>query len=303
MLTVYECVQLSLIEEGQYLLGMDFITNALGMTWDNLEEIFVKSVMEYGRRRPICEDKVFTFSGENLTMPVGTQAVRAVRFPYLTQFPRFMFPDFGVTNFEYHNHTRVLKVFPPFSSLRVTYLRDYILEEDAMMTFFEDTAKYEDKLTFTLPIQPRKGTIRIVRANKEMVEVGKTMETVKKPDGSRTKEEFIKLEGSLGVALYNPRTQEIVMTFDEGLTSKVVITCNSRYRACPELDKGDFIFMMFFKAYLLEAVASLRAQGTQENLHNIDLTADDLYSRVRMLKNKIDIKLKRTIDLGALAPI
>ena len=61
--------------------------------------------------------------------------------------------------------------------------------------------------------------------------------------------------------------------------------------------------MKFFKAYILEAVAALRSQSTQLELHNIDLTSDDLYGRARLLKAEIDKKLRDTIDFSAMAPI
>ena len=55
MLTVEEAFDLTLIEEGQYLLGEDFITETLGFTWDRINKVFQKSIKEYSRRRPIVE--------------------------------------------------------------------------------------------------------------------------------------------------------------------------------------------------------------------------------------------------------
>ena len=79
MLTVEEAFELTLIEEGQYLLGEDFITQTLGFSWDQIAKVFYKSIREYARRKPIVETKIIS-NGANgvFYMPEGTLAVRGI---------------------------------------------------------------------------------------------------------------------------------------------------------------------------------------------------------------------------------
>ena len=59
MLTVEEAFELTLIEEGQYLLGEDFITQTLGFSWDQIAKVFYKSIREYARCKHIVEIQFF----------------------------------------------------------------------------------------------------------------------------------------------------------------------------------------------------------------------------------------------------
>ena len=61
--------------------------------------------------------------------------------------------------------------------------------------------------------------------------------------------------------------------------------------------------MGLFKAYVLEALASLREQATQKDLHNIDLNLDDLRGRAMYLRAESKKNLRETIDFSAMAPI
>ena len=58
-----------------------------------------------------------------------------------------------------------------------------------------------------------------------------------------------------------------------------------------------------FAAKLLEALAALRAQATQEKLHSITLTTDDLYTRVQELKKEVREICRATISFGDMAPM
>ena len=65
------------------------------------------------------------------------------------------------------------------------------------------------------------------------------------------------------------------------------------------------IFVLFNKLFaskLLTALASLRAQATQDKLHNIDLTTDDLLNRVAELKSEVREILRSSISFGDMAP-
>jgi hypothetical protein len=304
MLTVEEAFDLTLIEEGQFLLGEDFITETLGFGMDKISKVFYKSIKEYSRRKPIQETTVIT-GGENgnFLMPVGTLAVRAIRYDILDDYPRTMFPDFGQRNYEYDKHTRRLRTFPPMSSLRVSYDREYRLTDSAQLETSEYSVSYEESITLRLSATPKKGTLKVTRNGKSMEEKGIEDVDTLDENGNRIKSKRIILKGELGEGYYDRKTRVVEVFFNTEEDGDVVATFTPSYLVCPELDTGEYVYMMLFKSYILEAIASLRSQSTQLELHNIDLTNDDLYGRVRILKALVDQKLRNTIDFGAMSPI
>ena len=304
MLTVEEAFDLTLIEEGQYLLGEDFITETLGFNWDRINKVFQKSIKEYSKRRPIVETETITGgSNGSFIMPEGTLAVRAIRYDILDDYPRTMFPDFGQRNYEFNAHTRRLRTFPPMSSLRVTYSREYRISDSAKVETKEYMVDYEKEIILKLNSNPKKGTLIAEKNGLTMKEVGKEVVKVDMGNGQHVPTTRIILRGDLGEGYYNTNTRDIELFLNEGADGDIVVSCTPQYPVCTELDTGDYIYMKFFKAYILEAVAALRSQSTQLELHNIDLTSDDLYGRARLLKAEIDKKLRDTIDFSAMAPI
>lgn len=304
MLTVEEAFDITLIEEGQYLLGEDFITNTLGFDWDQIAKLFYKSIKEYARRKPIVETKIIS-NGDNgvFYMPEGTLAVRAIRYDILDDYPRTMFPDFGQTNYEYDIHSRKLRTFPPMSSLRVSYSREYILSDSAPVVKSEFMVDYEDEYLDRLLIKPKKGSLHISLNGKSMKEVGIERKLMKDDLGNDIPVRLIKLAGDLGEGYYNPETREIELHWEKGQEGDLVISCQPYYKAALELSSSEYTYMGLFKAYVLEAIASLKEQATQRDLHNIDLNSDDLKGRALLLRAESKRNLRETIDFSAMAPI
>lgn len=304
MLTVEKAFDITLIEEGQYLLGEDFITQTLGFGWDQIATLFYKSIKEYARRKPIVETKIIS-SGSNgvFYMPEGTLAVRAIRYDILDDYPRTMFPDFGQTNYEYDIHSRKLRTFPPMSSLRVSYSREYTLSDSAQVISSEYMADYEDEYDTRLLTKPKKGTLTVSMNGKSMKEVGVEKKLIKDSLGNNNPIKLIKLEGDLGSGYYNPDTREIEIHWGKGSSGDLNIACTPYYKVCTELNESEYTYMGLFKAYVLEAIASLREQATQRDLHNIDLNSDDLKGRALLLRAESKRNLRETIDFSAMAPI
>lgn len=305
MLTVEEALDITLIEEGQYLMGLDFITDVLGLTWDNIAKIFYKSLKEYAKRRPIKETRVITGGGNGtFYMPEGTLAVRAIRYDILDDYPRTMFQDFGQVNYEYDAHTRRLRSFPPMSSLRVTYDREYKLEDSAPIIISEYMADYENTHYVKLLAKPKKGCIVVSKDNKEMKEVGIEKKLIDRGAGQEhTAVYVVKLQGPLGKGYYNPDTRELEVFFKKGTASDLEISYTPYYKYCAEIDEGEYVYMKLFKAYILEAIAALRSQATQRDLQNIDLNTDDLKGRAMVLRMEARQSMRETIDFSAMAPI
>ena len=303
MLTVEEAFDIAVTEEGQFLMGEDFITSTLGFDWDKIYKVFVKSVKEFSRRKPIHETKVMTSSGESgeYLMPEGTIAVQAIRYDILDSYPRFMFPDFGQINFEFEKHNRKLKTFPPMQTLRVTYSREYTFNDSAKINMTEYTVDYETEVNLTLNGHPKKGTLTISKNDKGMKETGTAWQEFDNGTPEHGKIKVITLKGDLGKGFYNPETRELNLFIKKGEDGDLNISFTPKYKYVNELSLVDTLFLNLFKSYLLEAIASLRSQATQAHLHNIDLTSDDLYGRARALRAMVIKHLRETFDFGSTA--
>lgn len=305
MLTVEEAFDISLIEEGQFLLGEDFITETLGFGWDKINKVFVKALKEYAKRKPVVETKVFrdTSGQGQYTMPEGTLSVTSIRYDILEYYPRFMFPDFGQIQYEFEKHNRLLKTFPPMQSLRITYSREYTLSDSAPILMSEYTVDYETDINLKLIAHPKKGTINVSKNGKSMVETGVTRQEVDNGTNDHPTIKVIALKGDLGKGFYNPQSRELSLFIKKGEDGDVNVTFTPKYKSVVELSSGDYVFMELFKSYLLEGIASLRNQATQAHLHNIDLSTDDLYGRARLLRAEAKKHMRETIDFSAMAPI
>ena len=316
MLYLEESVETILAEEGQDLLGLSFLTETLGLTWKKMEDLFRKSALQYSRRRPIEETRNFSsnFSSDTATlmMPEGVRAVKAVRYGILEQLPRFYVDEFGKLSFEYEEHTRLLKVWPPITPLRVTYTRDLYITKTRKL-YGNATIPIGESYYYTeLPTSPVDQTLKITFtdadentftmeyvSDEEITDVGVYSDEVQK---------VIHLAGDLGEATYNTATRELEIQFneeEEGLLVGGNLTYEyyPKYYLLPDISLQDEIFNKLFASKILEALASLRAQSTQEVLHNIDLTTDELYTRVRILKRELNQLLRNTIKFSGMAHI
>lgn len=306
MLTVEELLDITLIEEGQYLLGEEFITETLGFSMDKIHKIFVKSMKEYARRRPITETKVIQCdegSAGSFHMPKGTLNVRAIRYDMLDDYPRTLFPEFGQINYEFDPHTLRLRTFPPMSALRITYSREYNMSDSANIEAREYLVDYETEAVVKVSCTPRKKSINVIMNGKGMKEVGIETKLVEDNTGTRNKRKYIKLEGDLGTGYYDTASRELEVRLKEGMDGDLIVSCTPLYPVITEMNIGFYAFTKLFKSYFLEALASTRAQATQQDLQNIDLTSDDLHGRAMVLKAEVQQLLRDTLDFGALAPI
>ena len=153
------------------------------------------------------------------------------------------------------------------------------------------------KITFT-DADENKFTMEYV-SEEEITDVGVYSDEVQK---------VLHLAGDLGEATYNTATRELEIQFneeEEGLLVGGNLTYEyyPKYYLLPDISLQDEIFNKLFASKILEALASLRAQSTQEVLHNIDLTTDELYTRVRILKRELNQLLRNTIKFSGMAHI
>lgn len=311
MLYLEESVESILAEEGQDLLGLSFLTEVLGLTMKKMELLFRKSALQYSRRRPIEETRTFEsqsgFDIATLRMPEGVHAVKAIRYAVLEELPRYYVDDFGKLSFEYEEHTRLLKVWPPISPMRVTYTRDLEITKTRKIVGSSLIPENETYYYTELPTAPLAGSLELSMNNCTLEKVGEYTETL--PTEYDFDDQVIwQLEGDLGTGTYNTSTRELEINFNEeneDVTNggTLVYEYYPMYYVLPDISLRDEIFNKLFASKILEALASLRAQSTQEVLHNIDLTTDELYTRVRILKRELNTLLRNTIKFSGMAPI
>ena len=120
--------------------------------------------------------------------------------------------------------------------------------------------------------------------------------------GNEIVEEAI-LKGTLGSGTVNLKTREVVLQLDDESIAPLVISYYPKYSVVKELDLGNYLFTRVFAVKVLTALASLRAQVTQDKLHNINLTSDDLMNRAADLKKEIRDLLRASFSFADAAPI
>lgn len=307
MLYLEETVDAILAEEGQTLMGLEYMTDVLGLTMKKMELLFKKSILEYAKRRPIKETKIFnaalnSATAGTLVMPEGTIMVNAVRYGVLPNIPRFYLPRFGAMSYEYEKHNRILRVWPPIAPLKVTYTRHYTFTNNTLISenyYMEDG---DDTLYESISNTFKNGTLTITKNNLTMEEIAREEKT-EEINGITKTYTLVTLSGDLGSGFINLGTREMELTVEDTAAGYVYISYKPLYKVITELDLGDFVFTKLFSLKILEALASLRAQSTQEALHNIDLTTDELYSRVRLLKREVEKLLKSTTSISSMLDI
>ena len=312
MLYLEESVETILAEEGQDLLGLSFLTETLGLTMKKMEELFRKSALQYSRRRPIEETRSFNANYDsetaNLMMPEGVRAVKAVRYGILEQLPRYYMDDFGKLSYEYEEHSRFLKVWPPITPLRVTYTRDLYITKTRKVLGNSAVEAGETYYYTQLPTAPVDKTLKITFVDDNDNSFGMEYESEEDINAvgifNDEIQKVIYLTGELGTATYNTATRELEIEFsEEHNKGSLIYEYFPKYYILPDISLQDEVFNKLFASKILEALASLRAQSTQEVLHNIDLTTDELYTRVRILKRELNTLLRNTIKFSGMAPI
>lgn len=315
MLYLEELVDVTLAEEGQTLMGLEFLVEVLNLSMEKIEKIFLKSVSEYSERRPMKKTEIFNAFDENYSflMPEGTTSCRIARYGVVPEIPRFYLPAFSEQNVEYDPSTRICKVWPPVTPLRLTYTQKYIPTKNVLIEKVYNIPYSTNTFETSLDTMFASNTLLIQRATTtidpdtgEEVPIMLTMapngEIQKTEDFEEVQEEAI-LEGSLGTGTVNLKTREVKLELADTSAAPLFFSYYPKYYLVKELDIGHYVLTKLFASKLLMALASLRAQATQAKLHNIDLSTDQLYERARDLRDEVKQLLRATWSYGDSAPL
>lgn len=318
MLYMEELLDAIIAEEGQTLMGLEFLIETLNLPMKKIDTLFKKALSEYSERRPMKKTTVinnFDYADPEagyITMPEGTTSCRVARYGVLpNQMPRFYMPKFAEQNVEFDITTRQCRVWPPVTPLRLTYTQRFVTTTNILIEKLIEIPYETDEYEFDLPTMYANKTLSIQKS--VVVEDPDTGELIPeilsmKPTGTILQEDDGEdskaiLKGSLGEGKVNLKTREVSLKLSNDTASPLVITYYPKWSVVKELDIGNYLFTRIFACKVLEALASLRAQSTQENLHNIDLTADRLLDRVAELKKEIRELGRASISFHDMAPM
>jgi hypothetical protein len=320
MLYLEELLDTVMAEEGQTLMGLEFLVETLDLPMSKIDSIFKKALSEYSERRPmkkttVLNSYVVDANGDTgyIQMPEGTTSCRVARYGILpNQMPRYYMPKFGEQMVEFDPTTLTLRVWPPVMPLRVTYTQKYIPTKDVQITGSIAMPYASDSAFTTLPTMFGGKTLKLQQAvtvtdpntGEESTEVV-TMEPQYEEDREREDGTIVHewhLSGTMGTGVYNVANRELELELDYEEASPILYSYYPKYSVVKELDIGHYVLTKMFACRLMSALAALRSQATQEKLHNIDLTTDDLYTRAAELKKEVREICRSTFSYGGLAP-
>ena len=325
MLYLEELVDVVLSEEGQTLMGLDFLIETLDLPMKKIDRIFRKALSEYSERRPMKKTTIvnqFTLDPDGnsgyIQMPEGTTSCRVARYGVLpNQMPRYYMPKFGEQMVEFDPTTLTCRVWPPVTPLRLTYTQKYTPRTDILLTGTVKLPYATEFIDMTLDTMFAGKSLRfekiIRKVDEETGEEYFETLTLEPVEDEETKDikcpcahEDVLLGGTLGEGKINILTREIEIELSEEAmsdTSPIVYSYYPKYSVVEELDIGHYVLTKMFAARLLEALAALRAQASQEKLMLVNINVDDLYTRVQELKKEVREICRASISFGGMSPM
>ena len=320
MLYLEELLESTIAEEGQTLMGLDFLIKTLDLPMSKIDLIFKKALMEYSERRPMKKTTVidkFDYSNGDagyITLPEGTTSCRIARYGVLpNQMPRYYMPHFSEQSVEFDPTNLSCRVWPPVTPLRLTYTQRYMPTTSVLLEKIINIPYETDEYEFTLDTMYAGKTLSfqksVTKVDPDTGEVTSEILSMsptgyvneRRVDGELISEAVLK--GTLGRGTVNLETREVNLELSDESISPILVNYYPKWSVVKELDLGDRLFNKFFASKLLQALASLRAQATQSELHQIDLQTDDLLNRVAELKKEVREILRSSISFGDMSPL
>jgi hypothetical protein len=320
VLYLEELLESTIAEEGQTLMGLDFLIKTLDLPMSKIDLIFKKALMEYSERRPMKKTTVidkFDYSDGDagyITLPEGTTSCRIARYGVLpNQMPRYYMPHFSEQSVEFDPTNLSCRVWPPVTPLRLTYTQRYMPTTSVLLEKIINIPYETDEYEFTLDTMYAGKTLSfqksVTKVDPDTGEVTSEILSMsptgyvneRRVDGELISEAVLK--GTLGRGTVNLKTREVNLELSNESISPILLNYYPKWSVVKELDLGDRLFNKFFASKLLQALASLRAQATQSELHQIDLQTDDLLNRVAELKKEVREILRSSISFGDMSPL
>lgn len=304
-------------------MGLDFLIETLDMPMSKIDLLFKKALSEYSERRPMKKTTIinnFDYmdgDGSNgyITMPEGTTSCRVARYGVLpNQMPRYYMPKFGEQNVEFDITTRTCRVWPPVTPLRLTYTQRFSTTTNVLIEKVLEIPYETDEYDFSLPTYFAGKSLSIQKSvvvRNPNTGVAESKILSMKPTGyisetvlsdSDVIQKAI-LKGTLGNGTVDLKTREINLQLTDESPAPLLVSYYPKYSVVKELDIGNYLFTKIFACKIITALASLRAQVSQEKLHNIDLDQQDLVNRASELKKEIRELGRSTFSFADATPM
>lgn len=318
MLYLEELLDAVIAEEGQTLMGLEFLVDTLNLPMKKIDMLFKKALSEYSERRPMKKTTVinnFDYADAEsgyITMPEGTTSCRVARYGVLpNQMPRYYMPKFSEQSVEFDITTLQCRVWPPVTPLRLTYTQRFVATTNVLIQKNIEVPYETDEYDFTLPTAYANKSLTIQKSVvvTDPITGEKTAEILSmKPTGATVEDEYGEntynvLKGTLGKGKVDVKTREVTLEMVDDSVSPLIVTYYPKWSVVKELDIGNYLFTRIFACKILEALASARAQATQADLHHVDLTTDRLLDRVAELKKEIRELGRASISFHDMAPM
>ena len=323
MIYMEELLDAIIAEEGQTLMGLDFLIETLDLPMKKIDLLFKKALSEYSERRPMKKTTVinnFDYmdgDGNNgyIMMPEGTTSCRVARYGVLpNQMPRYYMPKFGEQNVEFDITTRTCRVWPPVTPLRLTYTQRFSTTTNVLIERIIDIPYETDEYDFVLPTYFAGKTLSIQKnVSYRNPDTGEWEAKIlsMQPTGYTNERQTLEgdvvqeaiLKGTLGRGTVNLKTREVNLEFTDESIAPLVVNYYPKYSVVKELDIGNYLFTKIFACKIITALASLRAQVQQDKLQNIMLDQDQLLNRAAELKKEIRELGRSSFSFAATAPM
>lgn len=280
MIFLEEATNQALAEEGQVIVTLE----DLGITWPQVERLFVGTYNQAKIYVPIYKQEVMTLSPYGLKVP-NIANIRHIVYNSYQNMQRFM-PDILQEQWEFNPYLHELKtlVSTSFNVEYATYSYCGSIPYSATL----NNVKKDKIYPFKLPCQFVMDTFKISNGD---LSINATEEIEENIDDKTVK--MITLEGELGEGKIDVDNLEgyILLKEDADL---LTLSLDSKYSGILELDLTCELFYTWYKANLLALIGSMKEQIDLPGVGlPFDINKDTLLTRARELSNLVE-QLKGT---------
>lgn len=261
-----------LLEEGQTLVSLE----DMEITNDDLNDLFFSI---YEQARPYAQrylKKKMHLSTSPVILDDAVEIKRITYDIYPNMYNR-MATDIAQSAWEFNPHTRQLQVFAG-----TNYVVDYLCYPKCdYLPISEVHGIADNKLKFVLPCLPD---------DDFKLKSGDYEATV---DETNTDTSKIVLNGTLGSGEIDLSSLKLTLdTTQSGLSDGTSVDCSftTKNRAIEEWDMKTEIFVVWFKAALLNMIGSIKAQAgnIDSAAMPFDVTRDDLLQKAQNLYSRVE---------------
>lgn len=280
MIFLEEATNQALAEEGQVIITLE----DLGITWSQLERLFVGTYNQAKIYVPIYKQEVMTLSPYGQKVP-NIANIRHIVYNSYQNMQRFM-PDISQEQWEFNPYLHELKtlVSTSFNIEYATYSYCGSIPYSITLT----DVKKDKVYPFKLPCQFLNDTFKITNGKSDIIASEEVEEII---DDQTVK--MVDLTGDFGEGKIDITNLEGYVILNED-TDLLTLSLDSKYSGILELDLTCELFYVWYKANLLSLIGGMKEQIDLQGVGlPFDINKDTLLTRARELSNNVE-QLKGT---------